>query len=314
MIHGVEGEAGPLDGIGAHVGLEGVVDGDQRPVAPETDARGVELLPIVPRRDEVLAPPLDPLHGLSEASRDGRDQQLLVVDGPLRAEAAAHVGRHRPDLLGGEPEGHGDGVADEIGVLGRRPDDQGAGLRIGIREDAARLDRHRGDARMVEPLLHHEVGRRQGGLRLADRAARDDGGVVGPVAVNPLAGPGRGLERGHRRERLVVDRDPVHGVGEPVRIVRHDDGDGLADVADLLAGERDLDVGTGAGRPSERGRDTRGRPRADRTRRRPGRREGPERRPRRRPGCARARAGSGSRRGGACPGGGDRPGSGPAPR
>ena len=194
MVHGVERQASPLDGIGAHVGLEGVVDADDRAVAPEADPRGVDLLPVVSRRDEVLAPPLDPLHRLPEAQRDGRDQELLVVHGALRAEAAAHVGREDPDLLGWKAQGHGHRVPDEIGVLGRRPDHEGAGLRVRVGEDAAGLDRHRGDAGMVEALLDDEVGRRQRGLHIAGRAAGDHGRVVGPVGVYPIGAPGRGVD------------------------------------------------------------------------------------------------------------------------
>ncbi len=178
-----------------------------------------------------------------------------MVHGALQAEAAAHVGGEDPDLLGRKPQGHGHGVPDEIGVLGRRPDHEGAGIRVRIGEDAPGLDRHPGDPRMVQALLDDEVRRRQRGLHRAGRAPNDDGRIVGPVRVDPVVAPRRRVDRHHRREGLVVDGHRVHRVGEAIGVVRHHDGDGLADVAHHLAGQRDLDVGARARRAAERGRD-----------------------------------------------------------
>ena len=251
VVHGVEGEPRPFDGIRAHVGQEHVVDGHDRPVPPERDPRPVDLLAVVARGGEVLAPPLDPLHGPPEAEGDGRHEELLVIDGALRAEAAPHVGGEHPHLLGRDPEDHGHGVAHEVGVLGGRPDDQQAGLGVPVSEDAARLDRHGRDPRMAELFLHDQVGGRESPLDVAGAPARDDGGVVGPVGVNPLGAAGGGLGRRHRRERVVVDHDPVEGVAEPIGVVRDDDRHRLADVPHHFRREDALDVGACAGRPAE---------------------------------------------------------------
>ena len=239
VVHGVEGQPRPLDGVGAHVRLEDVVDGHDRSVAPEGDPRPVDLLAVVPRGDEVLAAPLDPLDGPSEAERDGRHEELLVVDGALRAEPAAHVGGEHAHLLGRDPEDHGHGVPHEIGILGGRPDDEQAGLGVPVGEDAAGLDRHGRDPRMAELLLDDQVGGREGALDVARAAARDDGGVVGPVRVNPVGAARRGLGRRHGRKRLVVHRDPVQRVAQTIGVVRDDDGHRLADVPHHLRREDD---------------------------------------------------------------------------
>ena len=169
VVHGVQGEPGPFDGIRAHVGQEDVVDGHDRPVPPERDPRPVDLLAVVARGGEVLAPTLDPLHGPPEAEGDGRHEELLVIDGALRAEAAPHVGGEHPHLLGRDPEDHGHRVAHEVGILGGRPDDQQAGLGVPVGEDAARLDRHGGDPRMAELFLDDQVGGGKGPLDVAGR-------------------------------------------------------------------------------------------------------------------------------------------------
>ena len=139
------------------------------PSRRKRDPRPVDLLAVVARGGEVLAPPLDPLHGPPEAEGDGRHEELLVIDGALRAEAAAHVGGEHPHLLGRDPEDHGHGVAHEVGILGGRPDDQQAGLGVPVGEDAARLDRHGRDPRMAELFLDDQVGGGEGPLDVADR-------------------------------------------------------------------------------------------------------------------------------------------------
>ena len=188
VVHGVEREPRALDGIGADVRLERVLDRHDRAVPPEGDAGRVDLLAVVPRRGEVLAPALDPLDRAAEAQRDGRDEQLLVVDGALRPEPAAHVGREDAHLLGREPEGDGHDVAHEVRVLRGRPDDQVARLRIAEGEHPARLDRHGGDSRVAQLLLDDQIGGGEGPLGVADRAAHDDRGVVGPGRVDAMLG------------------------------------------------------------------------------------------------------------------------------
>src|SRR5436309_9847186 len=58
-------------------------------VAGEADARLVGLLAVMAEAQEVLASRLDPLHRPSEPQRRRRDQDLLGIDGPFRAERAA---------------------------------------------------------------------------------------------------------------------------------------------------------------------------------------------------------------------------------
>ena len=172
---------------------------------------------------------------------------------PFGPESAAHVGREHPHLLGRDPQDHGHGVPHEVGILGGRPDDEPPGLGVPIGEHAARLDRHGRDSRVAQFLLDDDqVGGGKGALDVTRAAAHDHGGVVGPVLVNPLGAERGGLGRRHGRERLVVDHDPVHRVGQAIRVVRQDDGHRLADVPHHLRREHALHVGTGPGRVAER--------------------------------------------------------------
>ena len=143
----------------------------------------------------------------------------------------------------------------EVRVLRGRPDDQVARLRIAEGEHAARLDGHGGDPRVAQLLLHDQVGGGEGALGVADRAAHDHRGVVGPGRVDAMRASRRRLRRRDRGQGIVVDEDGVHRVAQAIRIVRDDHGHRLADVPHDVGRQHDLHVGLGAGRAAERRRD-----------------------------------------------------------
>src|SRR6059036_3480204 len=119
VVDRVRREPVALGRVGADVGEKPVVDRDDRAVAGEADTRLVGLLAVVAEAREVLASRLDPLHRPSEPQRRRRDQDLLGIDGPFRAERAADVGHDHANGLGGELERGGDDVADAVRVLAR---------------------------------------------------------------------------------------------------------------------------------------------------------------------------------------------------
>ena len=69
--------------------------------------------------------------------------------------------------------------------------------------------------------------------------------VAGHVVVDQSLGGSRGLDPDHRRQQLVVDPDPGDGVLGDVAVVGHHEGDRLADVVDLVAGQRELGAAVG---------------------------------------------------------------------
>jgi len=147
----------------------------------------------------VLATRLDPLHRPPEPARHRRQQNVLGIDVPLGAEAAADVRRDHPHLLVREPQGRRDRRAHGERYLRRRPDRQPAVRRLGLDQDAAWLDRHRGDAGHVESRLDHHVRFGEAAGDVTDGAVGRPGGVVGPLVEDPRrARRERRLDGGHR--------------------------------------------------------------------------------------------------------------------
>ena len=199
MVHRVEGEAVALGGQRSHVGPEGAGDPHDRALACEADPHLVSLVPIVPEGREILAPRLDPLHRAPETERGCRHQDFFGIDGAFRPEAATDIGDAHADPLGRKVEHPRDHVPDAIGVLGRRPYHDRARVLVAVREDAAGLDGHGGQARVAQPLVEDELGSGERALRVADGPSRDERGVVRPVRMDEVLGPDGVLDRRHRR-------------------------------------------------------------------------------------------------------------------
>jgi hypothetical protein len=82
----------------------------------------VLLVTVGRRREEVLAPRLDPLDRAPEVSRDCRHQDVLGIDVALDAEAAANLGSDDAHVFLGHAEHARDGAPHREGHLGREPD------------------------------------------------------------------------------------------------------------------------------------------------------------------------------------------------
>ena len=85
---------------------------------------GTDLIPLLGRRDEVLAPVFDPLHGTSKQKRGQRNDKLLAVEYELRTEAASDVRRDDAHALFLTAEHMGEHAHGSVGRLGRTPDGQ----------------------------------------------------------------------------------------------------------------------------------------------------------------------------------------------
>jgi hypothetical protein len=69
--------------------------------------------------------------------------------------------------------------------------------------------------------------------------------VAGDVVVHEVGRSAGGLDADHRRQELVADPDPVDGVLGDVAVLGDHERDRLADVVDLVPGERELGAAVG---------------------------------------------------------------------
>ena len=129
------------------------------------DALGVDRHPHVPvlvarvgRRDQVLAPILDPLDRASEQPRREHDRALLPEHVHLLAEPAADVVGGDVHRALGDAEVAGEKVAGLVHRLGRAHDVELLAPRHIGRDDPTRLHRHRDVAVLLDGELHHVCG------------------------------------------------------------------------------------------------------------------------------------------------------------
>ena len=115
------------------------VDGDA------LEARGV-------RRDEVLAPVLDPLDRPAEVVGGEHDDLLVAAHVGLQPEPAAHVAHAHPHPVLGHAGDAGAHHAALVGHLGRDPHLEVGAVRVPARDHAPGLHRHLGLALLAERL------------------------------------------------------------------------------------------------------------------------------------------------------------------
>ena len=236
------GDGDAVGNEGAGVVQETILQPEHPAVPGGRQFDGVDLRSLLGRAEEVLAPVLDVLDRSSELDRGERHQDLVGGEHhDLLAEAAAHVGRHDPDVVLVEIEDRRQPPAHRERRLGGVPDHQLPRDAIPPGGHRLALQRRRGAA--VD--LDGDPGEVPGfGKRLVGIPAFLDevgGDVVRDVVVDERRAVRDGPLQIHLQgERVVVDVDQPGGVFGHVAIDRDDHRDRLSDVADLAAGERAL--------------------------------------------------------------------------
>ncbi len=211
------------------------------PVGIDGDGDLPILVALLGRGQEMLAPVLDPFHRTAEPQRGDRDDDLLGIERRLGTEAAADERCDDADVLEVAVEQVGNGGTAEMRCLRRRPHRQPAGRRFLARQHGAALQRHRGAA-MLENLLLEHMGRGGEGVFHVAIGHGDEGGDIGgEIAVAARRARGQRVAAiAGSGKHLVVDRDGCGGILGEIAVVGDDHGDGFADIADLIAGERML--------------------------------------------------------------------------
>ena len=211
--------------VGAVVVPQLVAQREQAVLLVEGGLEAVQLLARVVGGDEVLRAVLDPLDGSPERAREVRDEQILGVELPAHAEAAAGVRAPDRHALLRHAERGGEETAVEVRDLRHAPD--GEAVRAVLGDEAARLQRHRAVAADLDLERDDARGRREGAVDVAEAAAQHRARLAGQRVE-------------HRLELLVLDPHQLLGVLGQVGVLGADDGDRLADVAHAVVRQRRL--------------------------------------------------------------------------
>jgi hypothetical protein len=163
-----------------------------------------------------------------------RQQQVLGRAADLRPEATTDVGGDHPHLLGCEPVGPDERVADAVGPLGRAEDVEAAVGRPRRRRRPA-LERHPGEPLVHDALGHDDVAAVE--QRVVATEVERDGHVRAGVGVEHDLVGGCLLRFDHGGQRIDVDPHGLGGVDALGRLLAQHHGDGFADEPDAPGGE-----------------------------------------------------------------------------
>ena len=215
------------------------LDSENRPVVLHRDLVIPDLVAAVNRRGGVLAARFDPFHRGVQLHRQVGAQRFFTIDVQLRAEAAAHFGRDDAQLVFGDADHCRQQRPEQMRNLRRRPQRQRAFAGVIRRDHRARLDRHRRQPLVIQPVLDDAIGAAEGVVDVAAADRVGEGYVAAQVGMRERAAA---LERffriGDHRQRLVIDVDRVDGIARDVRIGGDRDRHRVADEIDAIAGQQ----------------------------------------------------------------------------
>ncbi len=204
-------------------------------VGVERELRLDHLVAALIVAEERFRPLAGPFDRPADPFRRPGHQREFRIEGIAGAEIAADVARHHPHRRRRNAE-----HARQLVLLPHHPAAAGvervaAALLVIGADGGAGIERHAGDA--LHPGLqgHHVGGLRKGRGGRGGIAHVGVDADVGDLVVEPrCAGLRRGRGRGHRLQRLVVDRHPLGGVLGGRQSLRHHHHDGVADEADAV--------------------------------------------------------------------------------
>ena len=196
---------------------------------------------------EMFAPILDPAYGLVKLAGGEGDEKVFGIELAARAKATAHV--HLDIIDGGLRQAHQvrHGLAIEEGQLGRAIDREMVALRIPFRQQAARLHGQRGLALGGELAANRHISRSESRIHFALVGMKDGGDIAAGMieehhriahAGLAINGGGQLLDIEHNRRQRILGN---------LRRLRENDGDRLAEITHLAAGDDGLCVGPDGG-------------------------------------------------------------------
>src|SRR5262245_19080490 len=190
---------------------------------------------------QMLAAVLDPLDRAPQYARKERNQQVLWVDVPLEAEAAADIECDAAYARFRKPQDRGRLAPHPMNDLGGRPDRHAIRPWVVDADDAAALHGRGGIAVMIKAPLQLVRGARErgGDVALADREGANEVGLEF-VVDDRSARAQRRFRVNNGWEGVEIEGDQLSRIFGGVAALRYDDGDGLADMPDFVVSQQGL--------------------------------------------------------------------------
>ncbi|MHC2348643.1 hypothetical protein ACVMIL_009853 [Bradyrhizobium barranii subsp. barranii] len=183
-----------LDHAGARISRERSDRGQIEDIDRQDLAVGIErhagadpMIAGVDVGDEGLDPVGDVFDGTAEQNREADHRHVLVIDMQLHPERAADVGRDHANAGLGDAVVARIEILELVGRLRRVMHGECAGGGIVVRNDGARLQRHRGVAAEGELFFHHVRGMRKGVVNGAIVELGPETGVIDTAGIDQRA-------------------------------------------------------------------------------------------------------------------------------
>src|SRR5262249_35838375 len=186
---------------------------------------------------KMLAAVFDPFDRPAGEARGERDQKILGIEFAARAKTAADVVFHHANRALRQLQLLGQNAPVEEGDFGP-PENGGPQVcSAPLRNQPARLHRHRAVTLHREFFAAHESGVLECAVRVAAHARKRERAVRARRFEQQAAIGPRGRAGGDRRQRLDRDRDRIQRVLGRGGTLGENEGERLADVADLVVGD-----------------------------------------------------------------------------
>ena len=225
--------------ISALIVKKPVVDGEDMPIRIDRRPHEVPLLARMVRRQQVLAPVLDPADRTAQPQRGNAQKKIVRIQLPPDAETAADIAAEQVHLRAVKPQGFGDQIAIGMRAFGRAVEFENAGFRIDPRKPAPAFERHA--AMPSDPQVQFDHLRRIGKCRIDIAIALLDDRRFAVMARQKFDGVSGRIR--DRRKFVDINEHQIGSILRRVRILGKDDSDRFADIPHPLPRHDRLLVG-----------------------------------------------------------------------
>ena len=211
--------------IGAHIAVDVAAQAEDDAVARARNLEVAVDLARVIGRHQMLAAILDPFDRAADMARRERDEKILGIELAAHAEAAADVELNHVDGMLGKPQHGREHATVEEQDLGGTENDEPPLRRIPFGDEAAGLQRNRGQAMTAKALAAGVLGLGESRLGVARRYRIPHRAIAAARFEQQRRAACRRMPVRQRRQRRDIDLDRFKRIFGQCLAVGHDHRD-----------------------------------------------------------------------------------------